>query len=224
LRGALLAALGAAALLVPAASAAAANGPALLEPVAITATAPQSAVVGSPFQLAVAVEAEPDALGIAAAPIRVRVKLALECGGSFVGTAGPTAFEATLPTPIPAGPYSQTFSGQVTVSTTGTETVCAFLEDAQERQFATDTEAQVSVFASPTAVRQCPAATQRLVVIKRNLRPMQKRIAKTKRKLHKSHGKERKKLSRKLHGLQKKKRKLAKQRRAVAETVQEACP
>jgi hypothetical protein len=228
LRRGLAAACVAVALLAPSTATAATGGPALLEPVAISASAPQAAVAGTPFALQVAVEAEAGALGIAAAPLRVRVKLAPECGGSFAGTAGPTAFEAPLPVPVPTGAYFQTFTGQVTEGGTGTETVCAFLEDAQERQFATDTEAQVEVVAgtggSSAAGRQCQGATQRMHVLGRNLKPIAKRIAKAKHHLRHAHGKAHKKLARKLRKLRKQKRRLAKQHRVVTETVQAACP
>jgi hypothetical protein len=198
---------------------------AALEPMTITATAPSSTVVGSPFEIQVAVEAEPGALDIAATPLRVRVKLAPECGGSFAGTPGPAALEATLPPPAPGQPYAQTISGQVTETEPGTDTICTFLEDAQERQFATDTQTEVSIFATLDSARQCTAAKQELLSTKRNLKPINRRIAKAKRALLKSHSPKRHKLlARKLQKLRKKKRHLAKQRRTVTRTIESTCP
>jgi hypothetical protein len=201
---------------------------AALEPVTITAKAPQSATTGSPFEVQVAVEAEPGALDIGVQPLRVRVKLAPECGGSFAGTSGPVALDTTLPAPAPSQPYAQTVSANVTASGSGTETVCAFLEDAQERQFATDTEAEVKITSPSTPAGaptpQCTNATRQLIVTKRNLKPINKRIAKTKHTLHKSHNaKTRKRLSRKLHNLRRQKRHLAKQRQSESRTVESTC-
>ena len=116
-RGAALVLGGLAALLIVAATA----GGALIEPVTITATAPEPLVAaGTPFKLEVAVEAEAGALDIAARPLRVRVKLAPECGGSFIGTPGPAAFEATARRARPpAPPCKQTLVGKVTAPSTG---------------------------------------------------------------------------------------------------------
>jgi hypothetical protein len=199
-----------------------------LEPVTVTAKAPQSATTGAPFEIQVAVEAEPGALDIAAAPLRVRVKLAPECGGSFAGTPGPAVLDTTLSPPTPGQPYAQSVSAQATEPDPGTDTICAYLEDAQERQFATDTGAEVN-FKPPSnppaaAKQQCTNATRHLVVTKRNLKPLNKRIATTKRALHKSHtAQKRKRLSRKLHNLRHQKRRLAKQRQTELQTIEATC-
>lgn len=197
-------------------------GAALLEPVTVTATAPETVTAGSPFKLEVAVEAEAGTLDIAAAPLRVRVKLAPECGGSFAGTPGPTALEQVLPNPVAGAAYSRTVTGQVTASGTGTDVVCAFLEDSQERQFATDTEEEVNVM-SPATARRCTVATKELKVTKRKLRRLQKRIHKARGKLRQAQGAHREALARKLHKLRVHERKLAKRRKAAARTVGTVC-
>jgi hypothetical protein len=222
LRRALVAALvGATALLLLAGTADAA-----LEPVTITANAPGTVTAGVPFKLEVAVEAEPGALDIAAQPLLVGVKLAPECGGSLVGTPGGALFEQTLPT-VPAGSaVNQTFSAQVTTSGSGTEVVCAYLQDSQERQFATDTEAEVTVLTTGEAAaqqKQCTAATKRLTESRQNLKRLNKRIRKVRRELRHARGAHRKTLKRKLHKLRAKHRKLAKQRRKSTMTVAGAC-
>jgi hypothetical protein len=199
-----------------------------LEPVTITARAPGSATAGSPFEIQVAVEAEPGALDIAAAPLRVRVKLAPECGGSFAGTQGPVALDTPLPAPAPSQPYAQTVSAQVTEADPGTETICAFLEDAQERQFATDTGSEVKITPPSTppsdSTPACTAATRQLTVTKRNLKPLNGRIAKAKRALRKSHSpKARRSLSQKLKKLRRQKRHLAKQRQLETRTIESTC-
>lgn len=218
-RGAAVVLGGLAALLIVAATA----GAALLEPVTITATAPEPQIVaGTPFKLEVAVEAEPGTLDIAAQPLRVRVKLAPECGGSFAGTAGPAALERTLPAPAAGAAYKQSVSGKVTAESAGTEVVCAFLEDAQERQFATDTEEEVTVLAAG-AVKQCTAATRQLTTAKRKLKRLEHRIDKVKKQVRSAHGAHRKALVRKLHKLRAHERKAAKRRKAAARKVAGVC-
>ena len=199
-------------------------GAALLEPVTITATAPEPQIVaGTPFKLEVAVEAEAGTLDIAARPLRVRVKLAPECGGSFAGTAGPAAFEQALAGPPAGAALKQTLTGKVTATTPGPEVVCAFLEDATERQFATDTEEEVTV-QSPGAVKQCSAVTKRLQGAEMKLKRLQHRIHKVKRLVKKAEGAHRKALVRKLHQLRRHQRKVAKRRRATARRVAGVCP
>jgi hypothetical protein len=201
---------------------AATAGAALLEPVTITATAPEPQIVaGTPFKLEVAVEAEAGALAIAAQPLRVRVKLAPECGGSFAGTAGPAVLEQTLPAPG-AGPYKQLINGKATAASAGTDVVCAFLEDAQERQFATDTEEEVTVLAAG-AVKQCTTVTKQLQKAKKNLKRLEHRIAKVKKQVKKAHGAHRKALVRKLHKLRAHERKAKRRRQAAARKVAGVC-
>lgn len=218
-RGAAVVLAGLAALLVVVATA----GAALIEPVTITATAPEPRIAaGTPFKLEVAVEAEAGTLDLAARPLRVRVKLAPECGGSFAGTPGPAAYEATLAGPPAGAALKQTLSGNVTVASPGTEVVCAFLEDATERQFATDTEEEVTVLTAG-AVKQCTAATKQLTATKKKLRRLEHRIAKVKKQVKKAHGGHRKALVRKLHKLQTHKRKAMKRRKAAARKVAGVC-
>jgi len=192
-------------------------GAALLEPVTVTASAPETAIVRTPFKLEVAVEAEAETLAIAAQPLRVLVKLAPECGGSFAGTEGPAALEATLPAPG-AGAYSQTVTGKVTAASAGTEVVCAFLDDAQERQFATDTEEEVTVL-SRGAARQCAAGRKRLKASKRQLKRLERRIHKVKRQLPHAQGAHRKALAHKLRVLRAHERKVLKRRKAARKAV-----
>jgi hypothetical protein len=197
---------------------AAGAGAALLEPVTVIASAPETTAADAPFKLEVAVEAEAGALAIAAQPLRLLVKLAPECGGSFLGTEGPPVLERTLPAPG-SGPYSQTVSGTVSAAAIGTDVVCAFLDDAQERQFATDTEAEVTVL-SATAARQCTTARKQLKAAKRQLKRLERRIHKLKRQIPHTHGAHRKALVHKLRSLKVHKRKVLKRakraRRAAA--------
>lgn len=146
---------------------------ALDEPVSVTAQAPEAVAAGTAFPLKVDVAAEAGALDIAAQPLRLRVRFAPECGGSFAGTEGPTAIDRALPAPTPGAPYAQSVSVKTKIGAVGPETVCAFLEDNDERQFATDTEETLTV------VSPCPAAKRKLARLKRQLRH-----ASSKRKRH----------------------------------------
>lgn len=201
---------------------------ALIEPVAISATAPEAAEVGKPFTVQVAVEAEADALDIAAAPLTLGVKLAPECGGSLIGTPGTAVLQKTLPNPTPGAAYSQTVTAQVSTSTAGEDVVCAFLQDSQERQFATDTGTEVKVAAGGSgtgggAAGRCAKATARLQGTKRSLRRLNHRIAKAKRKLRRARGPHRKALAKKLHKLRVHKKKAQKRRQAAAKKVATVC-
>jgi hypothetical protein len=217
-RGAVVVLGGLAALLLVPATA----GAALLEPVTITATVAEPQIVaGTPFKLEVAVEAEAGTLAIATQPLRARVKLAPECGGSFAGTPGPAVLERALPAPG-AGAYRQLVTGRVTAASAGTEVVCAFLEDATERQFATDTEEEVTVLAAG-AVKQCTTATRQLKTAKKKLKRLEHRIHKVRKQVKKAHGAHRKALVRKLHKLQQHRHKAAKQRKAATRKVTGAC-
>jgi hypothetical protein len=146
---------------------------ALDEPVSVTAQAPPAVAAGTAFPLSVDVAAEAGALDIAAQPLRLRVRFAPECGGSFAGTEGPTAIDRVLPGPTPGAAYAQSVSVRAKIGAPGPETVCAFLEDDDERQFATDTDETL------TAVAPCPAARRKLARLKRKLRH-----ASSKRKRH----------------------------------------
>jgi len=170
LRRALGAAIAAALLALPSAALGAAG-----EPVTVTAQAPNAVASGAHFRLALAVAADAGALDIAAQPLRLRVAIAPECGGSFAGTRGPTALDRVLPAPSPGVPYATRAIARPRVGRPGEETVCAFLEDAQGRQFATDTEETFRV------VPPCAVANRRLIAARRALRRLRSRIARARR-------------------------------------------
>jgi hypothetical protein len=150
-------AAGAALLALPAA------GVAQQEPVELTVAAPAVVAAKKPFKVRVGVRADPGALDIAAQPLRLRVALEPECGGSFAGTVGPRAIDREIPAPAAGAAYAFTGRGRARVRPFGPETVCAFLEDAQERQFATSTEAVVQVS------KACTKATRRLARLRARL-------------------------------------------------------
>lgn len=139
-----------AAALVLAAAAGAPLAHADIDPVRLTVTAPATARTGSTVAVSVAVAADAGALDPHVGTLRVGVRLAPECGGSFATTSGPTVVDAVAltPQPAPGASYSATIRGTATVPSSATLTACAYLLDDEGRQFATDTDSAVVV--SPT--------------------------------------------------------------------------
>jgi len=136
--------------LVLAAGAGAPLAQADIDPVRLTVTAPATARTGSTATVSVAVAADAGALDPRVGTLRVGVRLAPECGGSFATTSGPTVIDAVALTPQPAAgaAYAATIRGTATVPTSATLTACTYLVDDEGRQFATDTDSAVVV--SPT--------------------------------------------------------------------------
>ena len=207
----LLAALGAA--LLCAQPAAAAFG----EPVSVTAQAPAAVAAGTAFPLQVDVAAEAGALDIAAQPLRLRVRFSPECGGSFAGTEGPTAIDRVLPAPTAGAPYAQSVSVKAKLGAPGPETICAFLEDSSERQFATDTEETLTV------VPPCSAAKRKVGKLKRRLARLDRKLRKLRRAKHHAHGAKRRQLGKKIHKLRKQRRRVAKKLRRAFREAQISC-
>jgi len=187
------------------------------EPVSVTATAPDAVAAGDPFPLSVEVKADPGALDIAAQPLRLRVRFQPECGGSFAGTEGPTAIDQALPAPTPRAAYDKTVAVKAQIGAVGPETVCAFVEDSQERQFATDTEEALTV------VPACPAARRIVGTTKRRLARILRRLRALKHRRHKAHGAKRRRLTKQIRKLQRKRRRLAKRLRRTFHEAEVAC-
>ncbi len=187
------------------------------EPVSVTAQAPETVAAGTAFPLRVDVAAEAGALDIAAQPLRLRVRFAPECGGSFAGTEGPTAIDRVLPAPAPGAAYAQSVSVRAKLGAPGPETVCAFLEDADERQFATDTEATVTV------VPPCPAARRKVGKLKVRLARIDRRLRKLRRAMHEADGARRRHLAKRIHKLRQQRHRLVKQLRRAFREAQIAC-
>lgn len=214
----MLALTGAGALVAAALGAATASAAPFEEPVSVTATAPPSVSAGVPFQLQVEVAAAAGALDIAAPPLRLRVKFEPECGGSFAGTEGPVAIDRVLPAPAPGAAYTQTISSSATLGALGPETVCAFLEDGQERQFATDTEEELTVVAG------CATAKQTLKKLKRSLKKLDRRILELRRRIrHADQTKKRKAEVHHLKKLRKRRHKLAHRKHQATHLVTLSC-
>ena len=209
-----LVALAASGLLLPIAKTSAAE---LDEPVIVTVSAPAAVALNAPLTVRVSVEADAGALDIAAQPLRLRVRLEPECGGSFAGTEGPTAIDSVLPAPSPGAPSSATATGSVRLGSPGAETVCAFLEDAQERQFATDTESTVVVGPG------CTSATQNTARLRRRSARLQLRAAHLRQARRHAHGRKRRTLTKRLHTVHKRRHALAARVRRARHREKLAC-
>jgi hypothetical protein len=104
--------------------------------------------------ISVQVSADPGVLDNATTPLRVEVRLAAECGGSFETTTGTVLLNRALsPQPALGHAYSATVSGSGRPSAFGSFTVCAFLEEQGNgnRMYASDTSNQVDVSQACTA-------------------------------------------------------------------------
>lgn len=127
----------------------------------------------SPLKLQVTVKADPGVLDTSDQPLRVQVKLAFECGGSFQTTSGTTLVNAPLKPPPQTGrAYSGAATGSGRPSAYGVQTLCMFLEDpSADRVYANDESNQVNVSARCTAAgRRYDAAHRALVRAQRQLR------------------------------------------------------
>jgi hypothetical protein len=100
-----------------------------------------------PLKVSVDVTADPSVLDNATGPLRIRVKLAQECGGTFASTPGVTLLDQQLrPQPATGRAYDANASGSGRPTRYGDQTVCAFLEEAGDnRMFANDTSDEVNV-------------------------------------------------------------------------------
>ena len=144
-----------------------------LEPVTLTVSAPAAASRHAPVRITVAVAADPGVLDVRTGALRIRARLATQCGGSFTGTAGRTVIDRELsPQPAAGQAYTATVSGAHKPAAYGTFTVCVFLEEeGDNRQFATDTDSAVAV------THGCTTASDRYARLKRQLAAARKRHA-----------------------------------------------
>src|SRR5437660_1619150 len=120
----------------------------------------------TPLRIAIAVSADPGALDSRSAPLRIRVKLAGECGGTYQYTSGPVLLDKRLsPQPTTGHAYAATARGGGSPRTYGLLTVCAWLEEeGDNRDFAVDDSSQVDVS------RPCTVAAARYDAARRRHR------------------------------------------------------
>jgi hypothetical protein len=99
------------------------------------------------LKVSVGVSADPSVLDTRAAPLRIEVKLATECGGSFETTAGATVLNKVLsPQPAVGQAYSGRARGSGRPGAYGVKIACVYLEEeGDNRVFASDQSTQVNV-------------------------------------------------------------------------------
>ena len=149
-------------------------------PVRLAITIAPVARLAKPLSITVNVSADAGALDTATAPLRIRAKLAGECGGTFDTTPGPVLIDAELnPQPATGQPYQATARSAGRPAGYGQRTVCAFLEEeGDNRQFANDTTDPPMVDVSKrctVAANRYDAARKALANARRQLRHARRR-------------------------------------------------
>jgi hypothetical protein len=134
-------------------------------PVRLEITVAPVARLHAPLPISVRVAADAGALDDRNGPIRAQVKLASECGGTYQYTQGPVLLDKPLsPQPNTGHPYSGAAHGSGRPSAYGVQTVCVWIEDRDQRVFASDSFTQVNV--SPA----CTSAAARYDALRRRHR------------------------------------------------------
>ena len=128
---------------------------------------------GAPVPLAVTVDADQGALTARQGHLRLRVRYAPECAGTFAGTPGPVAIDAQIPDPGTANTtYHATLKGSAAVPALGAYSVCAYLEeDGSGRLFAQDSDTQFN------ATPACTAATRNAAAARSALKAARRKLA-----------------------------------------------
>jgi len=134
-------------LAVAAALSAAGAGADSFTPVRLTIEVAPVARRHAPLPITVRVSADPGVLDARTAPLRIRVKLAPECGGTYGYTPGTVLLDKRLhPQPTTGKAYSGFAHGAGRPKRYGVMTVCVFLnEQGDQRTFASDQSIQVNV-------------------------------------------------------------------------------
>jgi hypothetical protein len=118
-----------------------------LMPVRLTTAITPIARLDKPLRVTVQVSADAGVLDDRTGPLRMRVKLATECGGTYQYTAGTVLLDKRLsPQPSTGHAYSGSVTGSAKPTAYGMQTVCVWLEDeGDQRVFASDQSSQVDV-------------------------------------------------------------------------------
>jgi len=153
-------------------------------PVRLAITIAPTARLARPLPIEVTVSADAGALDSATAPLRVRAKLAGECGGTFDTTPGPVLIDAQLnPQPATGHPYTATARGSGNPIAYGQKTVCAFLEEeGDNRMFANDTADPPMVDVS----NPCTAAAGRYDAAVKSLARAKRQLGHAKRRANRA--------------------------------------
>jgi hypothetical protein len=114
---------------------------------------------GAAIPVTVAVDADRGALSARTDHLRLRVRYAAECAGTFAGTPGPVAIDTQIPDPGTANTtYHATLNGSAAVASLGAYSVCAFLEEeGTARLFAQDADTQFQATAGCTTASRTDA-------------------------------------------------------------------
>lgn len=148
-------------------------------PVRLTVDVAPVARLHARLSVTVHVSADASVLDTRSAPLRVRVRLARECGGTFESTTGVVLMDKQLsPQPTTGKPYSAVAHGAGRPAAYGAYTVCTYLEEeGDNRMFANDTST------TTTVSRRCTAAANRYDELKRSRRARkhEDRIARARR-------------------------------------------
>jgi hypothetical protein len=133
----------------------------------------------APLAVTVRVNADPGALDTRTAPLRIRVRLAGECGGTFQYTTGVVLLDKRLnPQPATGKAYSVVARGSGKPTAYGTQVVCTWLEEeGDNRVFASDQSIQTNVS------KPCTTAAARYDTLRRtrNARRQKGRVAAARR-------------------------------------------
>jgi hypothetical protein len=132
-----------------------------------------------PLAITVHVSADAGALDSHSGPVRIQVKLAQECGGSYQYTPGVVLLDQQLsPQPATGRAYSAVAHGSGRPASYGAQTVCAFLDDNYEK-LADDTTYAPQV----TVSKACTVAAARYDAARRarNARRNKSKVAAARR-------------------------------------------
>jgi hypothetical protein len=135
-------------------------------PVRLTIDVAPIARLHKPLAVTVHVGADAGALDTRTAPLRIRVKLASECGGTFQYTSGVVLLDKRLsPQPATGQAYSALARGSGRPSSYGPKVVCTYLEEeGDNRMFANDESVQ------STVSKACTTAAVRYDALRRSRR------------------------------------------------------
>ncbi len=145
--------------------------------------------------ITVRVSADASVLDTRTAPLRIQVKLASECGGTYQYTTGTVLLNKRLkPQPTTGHPYSATAKGSGRPTSYGVQTVCVWLnEEGDNRTYASDQSLAVDVAPACTSkAARYDAARRALRRARRRhkgVRAAKRRAARAKRAAVKACGK-----------------------------------
>jgi hypothetical protein len=138
---------GALAAVVLAAGTASVAGADSFTPVRLAISVTPVARLHKPLRVTVHVSSDAGVLDDRSGPLRMRVKLAAECGGTYEFTSGVVLLDKRVsPQPTTGHAYLGAASASGRPTSYGVQTVCAWLEDeGDQRVFASDQSIQVDV-------------------------------------------------------------------------------